>query len=61
MMADQSAAPAAAQETTPVYNWATQNAQVLESAEDVNAGAVASFSCPPGQYSNQQVDDWHLC
>lgn len=61
MMADQSVAPAAAQETTPVYNWATQNAQAILTDDDAKAGASGSFCYIPGGNGAQTVDDWHLC
>lgn len=61
MMADQSVAPAAAQETTPVYNWATQNAQAILTEDDTTFGATGSFCYIPGGNGAQTVDDWRLC
>ena len=52
--------PAQTQEPAAIYNWENQGSMNLIDEEEVKAGAMASFSCPPGQYSNQQVDDWHL-
>ena len=60
MMADQSAAPAAAQEPV-AYNWATQNAQAILTDDEAKAGASGSFCFIPGGNGAQTVDDWHLC
>lgn len=57
MMADQSAAPVAAQEPV-AYNWATQNAQNIVTEDDVCNGMTASSSFIAGA---QQIDDWHMC
>ena len=60
MMADQSAAPVAAQEPV-AYNWATQNAQAILTDDEAKAGASGSFCFIPGGNGAQTVDDWHLC
>ncbi|MCI7005510.1 MAG: hypothetical protein MR890_08880 [Akkermansia muciniphila] len=45
-------------ETPVAYNWTTQNATAI-SDEEMKSAATASFSLPPGGYS-QVVDDWYL-
>lgn len=58
MMAEQSAAPVAVQETAPVYNWENQNAKSIENEEDYKCGLTASSSHIAGAF---QIDDWHMC
>lgn len=60
MMAEQTAAPVAAQETAPVYNWENQNAKSIDNEEDYKCGAMGTFCCTPGNVAQTMIDDWHL-